>query len=189
MDDVFFFFCGKQENTSQMRWPCHPPTPASISPPPSPSYSLHLSPLWEIMWLFDLPRDEWQWFSQSSPVSITLTVKYQPQECVCVCECVSVQVCMCPVLPITPLGSVTPWQKALIFQFYHTPLSRVSPSCSRPYHPLSFFFSYRPIMHTPRPPIDQSPNLPPGPRMDRNVQQHLSLKYQWTPETHTAVGA
>lgn len=54
--------------------------------------------------------------------------------------CVSAQVCMCPALPITPLGSVVQRQKALIFQFYHTPLSQLSHSCSLPYHPHSAFF-------------------------------------------------
>lgn len=134
-------------------------SPLSLSPP---SFTLSSSvpflfppslfPLWEIMWLFDLRRDEWQWFSKSSPVSITLRVKYQQR----VCVCVSVRECVCPVLPITPLGSVTLWQKALIFQFYHTPLSQLSPSCSLPYHPRSAFFP-----QSPRPVPDIHPAVYP----------------------------
>lgn len=99
--------------------------------------------LWEIMWLFDLRRDEWQWFSKSSPVSITLGVKYQLR----VCTRESVRECARPVSPITPLGSVTRWQRALIFQFYHTPLSRLSPRLAL--FLITFFFlpSQRPVQH------------------------------------------
>ncbi len=157
--DVFLrwriFFYGKQQNTSQKREALSPLSPSlAHSPSSSNLYSSvpflfppSLFPLWEIMWLFDLRRDEWQWFSKSSPVSITLRVKYQPWVCVCVSACMHKCVCVrtsvyVPCLTITPLGSVTLWQKALIFQFYHTPLSQLSPSCSLPYHPHSpdFFF-------------------------------------------------
>lgn len=50
--------------------------------------------LWEIMWLFDLRRDEWQRFSKSSPVSITLRVKYQPWVSVSLGVCVRSNVYM-----------------------------------------------------------------------------------------------
>lgn len=52
--------------------------------------------------------------------------------CECVCERAYV-----PCLTHNTPGSVTLWQKALIFQYYHTPLSQVSHSCTLPYHPLS----------------------------------------------------
>lgn len=118
-----------------------------------------LFPLWEIMWLFDLRRDEWQWFSKSSPVSITLRVKYQPRVRVCVCVHVHRCVCACvrisvyvPCLTHNAPGSVMLWQKALIFQFYHTPLSQLSPSCSLPYHSPSVLFFFSIFQTPPHPP-------------------------------------
>lgn len=125
------------------------PHPPSISPPLSLFlFPPSLFPLWEIMWLFDLRRDEWQWFSKSSPVSITLRVKYQPRVSVCVsvCMCISVYV---PCLTHNAPSSVTLWQKALIFQFYHTPLSQLSLLLSSfSFSLFAFFPSSRPVPDT-----------------------------------------
>ena len=151
--DVFLQVVGpllwKTRNTTQMRRLCHLSHPSPNSPllslfipPPS------LFPLREIMRLFDLRRDVWQWFAKSSPVSITLRVKYQPWVSVSVGVCVSIGVCMCPVSPIMPLGSVTLWQRALIFQFYHTPLSQLPPLALFLIILTLFFFffpSHRPV--------------------------------------------
>lgn len=99
-----------------MRELCHlsQPSPNSSSVPflfpPS------LFPLWEIMWLFDLRRDEWQRFSKSSPVSITLRVKYQPW------VSVSVGVCVCRNVYMSRLAHYAPGLSHAVTEGFDLPI-------------------------------------------------------------------
>lgn len=75
-----------------------------------------LFPLWEIMWLFDLRRDEWQRFSKSSPVSITLRVKYQPW------VSVSVGVCVCRNVYMSRLAHYAPGLSHAVTEGFDLPI-------------------------------------------------------------------
>lgn len=109
-----------------MRRLCHLARPAEPCPLMSRFYSLHLSFLYGRLCGCLICGETNDSDSPNLARYQSHSESNTSREGVRVQVCVSA-VCVCPVSPITPLGSVTLWQRALIFQFYHTPLSQLSP--------------------------------------------------------------